>query len=56
MISINSAIIFEVEGKILENKITAKIRISKVNNLSISPLFASFLIFFFQILSFSSFF
>jgi hypothetical protein len=49
--SINSAIIFEVEGKILENKITAEIRISKMNNLSISLLFAPFLIIC-QILSF----
>jgi hypothetical protein len=43
MISINSAIIFELEGKILENKITAEIRISKVNNLSIILLFCPFL-------------
>jgi hypothetical protein len=42
-ISINNAIIFEVEGKVLENKITAEIRISKINK---SLLFAPFLKFF----------
>jgi hypothetical protein len=31
MISINSAIIFEVEGKVSENKITDEIRFSKIN-------------------------
>jgi hypothetical protein len=31
MISIKSAIIFEMNGNVSENKITAEIRISKIN-------------------------